>query len=543
MLLKSNAFQVTGLNFSEAVTWLDEELAKTKATEEERRTAQLLFEECFSRMEAAFSPAEDFSALLAVRRRWGDISLRLSAKGEAYNPLSGSNELPEEDGVDAYGFAILLSYKNRLGYSRKNGENIISVKVHEADGKQTGKVIAALVSGIAAGLLMKSCLGEAAVRWIDHMIFGSVQEMFMNALLMMVAPMVFFAVLSGITGISDAADVGRLGGKLVGFSLAKLLLTAVIGITAGVLMFPDASPELLATIPEGGAAAAEFSLRNMIVGIIPNSLLKPFLGGSILQVLFLACFIGVMINRAGDRAMPVKEAIEFLNRLCMDMIDVVVQFIPLLVFASMAHLMLSTGLDALLPLGEVLIGNIVGLALLFLVCAGFAALLGGLNPLPFLRKLAGFAPVPFALNSSNACLPQTISFCAEKFGVDRKLAMFALPVGIQFNMNSTGFYIAIVTVLMARTCGIALDEDTLLSMFVSLFIVSFTLPGCPGAVLIGLSTVFAAVGIPMGAVMLFLCIDPIVSMINTVGNVSSNITSTVLLSHSTGKGDASKTRP
>ncbi len=116
--------------------------------------------------------------------------------------------------------------------------------------------------------------------------------------------------------------------------------------------------------------------------------------------------------------------------------------------------------------------------------------------------------------------------------------MFTLPVGIQFNMNGTGFHIAIVTVLMARTCGIALDADTLLSMFVSLFIVSFTLPGCPGAVLIGLSTVFAAVGIPMGAVMLFLCIDPIVSMINTVGNVVSNITSTLILSHT--KGNAAE---
>jgi Na+/H+-dicarboxylate symporter len=75
-------------------------------------------------------------------------------------------------------------------------------------------------------------------------------------------------------------------------------------------------------------------------------------------------------------------------------------------------------------------------------------------------------------------------------------------------------------------------------MFVALFIVSFTLPGCPGAVLIGLSTVFAAVGIPLGAVMLFLCIDPIVSMINTVGNVTSNITSTIILGHKKENGDA-----
>ena len=520
-------FRATGENYGEAVKWLDGELAKTKATEEERLTAQLLFEECFTRMEGACASSEEFTAELCVRQRWGGVSFRLSSKGEAFNPLETVKRLRDDEPEEDVGLVLLLAYKDRVSYARKDGNNVIFVKVRAPGGKQTGMVFASLALGVLCGLSMKACLNEAAVRWIDAMIFGSMQEMFMNALLMMVAPMVFFAVLSGITGISDAEDVGRIGGKLVGVSLVKLLATTVIGIAAGVVFFPHASPELLASVPAGGTAA-EFSLRDTIVGVIPKSLLTPFVGGNILQVLFLACFFGVMINRAGDRALPAKEAIEFLNRLCMDMINVVVRFIPLLVFASMAHLMISTGLDALFPLGKVLLGAVAGLALVFLVCAAFAAAFGGASILPFLRQLAGFAPVPFALNSPNACLPQTIAFCAEKLGVNRKLAMFTLPVGIQFNMNSTGFYIAIVTVLMARTCGIALDADTLLSMFVSLFIVSFTLPGCPGAVLIGLSSVFAAVGIPMGAVTVFLCIDPVVSMISTTGNVMSNITSTLI---------------
>ncbi len=520
-------FRVSGINYGEAVEWLDGELSKTKATEEERLTAQLLFEECFTRMEESCADAETFSAELRVRRRWGDVSFRLSAKGEAFNPLKAMKKPQEDEEEEDFGLVILLSHKNNVSYARENGENIISVKVHEAGGKQTGKVFAALALGIVCGLLMKTCLNEALARWIDHMFFHAAQEMFMSALMMMVAPMVFFAVLSGITGISDTADVGRLGGKLVGVSLLKLLVTSVIGISAGALLFPNASPDLLSAIAEGGAPP-DFSLRDMLVGIIPRSLLKPFVDGGILQVLFLACFLGVLINRAGDRAMMAKEAIEFLNRLCMDMMGVIVQFIPLLVFVSMADLMLSTGLDALLPLGMILVGDAVGVALVFIACAAFAAAFGGASPVSFFKELVGFAPVPFAINSSNACLPQTIDFCEGKFGVNRKLAMFTLPVGIQFNMNSTGFYIAIVTVLMARTCGIALDAETLLSLFISLFIVSFTLPGCPGSALIGLSSVFAAVGVPMGAVTVFLCIDPIASMINTVGNVASNIASTLI---------------
>ena len=526
--MKSNTFHVTGETYGEAVRWLAEELSKTKTTPEERQTAELLFEECFSRMEEAASSAGNFSVALRLRRRWGDVSLILSAKGEAFNPLAGPKALAEADEEEAISLSILLAHKDKISYGRKNGENIVSIKVHEASGKQTGKVFAAIALGVLAGILMKSHLGEAAAQSVDHLFLSSAQTMFMNALSMMVAPMVFFAVLSGITSISDASDVGRLGGRLVGVSLAKLFATTALGIVAGLFLFRDGMPELLPMISAGGASAANFSLRDMVVGIVPNSLVTPFAGGSILQVLFLACLFGVMINRAGDRAMLAKELIEIMNRLCMDVLDVVVQFIPLVVFASMAKLMMSVGFDVLLSLGQVVLANVAGMLLVFLVCAVFAAVFGKISPVAFLKDAAGFAPIPFALNSSNACLPQALDFCEAKFGIRKKLAMFTLPVGIQFNMNGTGFYIILVSVLMARTVGIAFDADTLLSLLLSAFIVSFTLPGCPGASLIGLSSVFEAVGVPVGAVGLFLCIDPIISMLSTVSNVTSNIASTLI---------------
>lgn len=526
--MKSNTFHVTGETYGEAVRWLAEELSKTKTTPAERQTAELLFEECFSRMEEAASSAGDFSVALRLRRRWGDVSLILSAKGEAFNPLAGPKELAEADEEEVISLSILLAHKNQISYGRKNGENIVSIKVHEASGKQTVKVFAAIALGILAGILMKGHLGEAAAQSVDHLFLSSAQTMFMNALSMMVAPMVFFAVLSGLTSISDASDVGRLGGRLVGVSLAKLFATTALGIVAGLFLFHGGMPELLPMISAGGASAANFSLRDMVVGIVPNSLVTPFSGGSILQVLFLACLFGVMINRAGDRAMLAKELIEIMNRLCMDVLDVVVQFIPLVVFASMAKLMMSVGFDVLLSLGQVVLANVAGMLLVFLVCAAFAAVFGKMSPVAFLKDAVGFAPIPFALNSSNACLPQALDFCEAKFGIRKKLAMFTLPVGIQFNMNGTGFYIILVSVLMARTVGIAFDADTLLSLLLSAFIVSFTLPGCPGASLIGLSSVFEAVGVPVNAVAIFLCIDPVVSMVNTVGNVISNIASTLI---------------
>ncbi len=97
-------------------------------------------------------------------------------------------------------------------------------------------------------------------------------------------------------------------------------------------------------------------------------------------------------------------------------------------------------------------------------------------------------------------------------------------------MNNTGGYIAIVATIMVQTCGGALDMNTLLSLLLSAFIVSFTLPSVSGSGIIGLSSVFAAVGVPVGAVTLFLCLEPIEDMADTIGNVAANVTSTLNVS-------------
>ena len=510
-------------NFPDIADLVREELEKRKTPERAIDQASLLLEEIFFR--ALGMGAEEMR--IAIQNRWGNLTLRLSFDGEEKNPLADAADY-DADGMDAYRAMILKAYHSQLGYSRRNGENIVTVKVHETSAREVWLVLTAIVAGLSFGLLMKASLGGEVVHFIDHVICDSVEIMFMNALTMMITPMIFFAVLSGLTSITDTTVVGRLGGRLVGFSVAKLLVTTVLAIAAGSLLFPGGMPELLPMIP-AESAAEKFSLQDMIVGVVPSSLVAPFLKGNILQVLFLACFFGVMINRAGDRAAAAKEVIEFMNRLCVEVLEVIMRFSPLAVFAAMARLMLSAGLDVLFALGMVVLSDVLGAVLVLLVCAAFVAMFGGISPVAFIKKMVPFTPVSFAMHSASVGLPQTISFCVEKFGVSKKLSMFTLPVGIQLNMNNTGFFLTIVSVLMARTYGIALDMNTLLSLLLSSFLIAFTMPSSMGASLIGLATIFSVIGIPGEAALLFLCIDPVVDLIETVGNVASNIASTLIV--------------
>ena len=459
--------------FTETMGWLEQELSRAKISQKEILTAQLLLEETFLRLSKGAGNPADFSVTVTLHRRFGDISMRLESLGEQYNPLVEMTEVNEEK-EDAYGLAILKAHREEVGYSRKNGKNLVSIRIHKSASKDFRNTVIGIALGIVCGILLKETVSADALEQINVTLAGSALRMFMNALSMTIGPMIFISVIAGITHMSNATDVGRIGGKLIMLSLVK---------------FSDGLSGLAAAVPQQDMDVKPgLSLLDMITGIIPANLIQPFATGNVLQMLFLACFFGIIVNRAGERANVVKELIEFFNFFFMDVMNVVVKFIPLVVFCSMVQLMLTTGTDALLSLGIVLTANAFGMALIVLASGLFVTLAGKISPVPFLKKALTFAPIPFSLNSSNACIPMTLKLCAEKLGVDSRLAMFSIPVGLQFNMNGSSFYTAMIAVLMARSLGVGLNLNTLVTLTVSTFLVSVTMAGCPGSAIIGLST-------------------------------------------------------
>lgn len=416
-----NIVVLTNSTFTETMGWLEQELSKAKISQKEILTAQLLLEETFLRLSKGAGDPADFSVTVTLHRRFGDISMRLESLGEQYNPLVEMTEVNEEK-EDAYGLAILKAHREEVGYSRKNGKNLVSIRIHKSASKDFRNTVIGIVLGIVCGLLLKETVSADALEQINVTLAGSALRMFMNALSMTIGPMIFISVIAGITHMSNATDVGRIGGKLIMLSLVKLFVCTVLGVVFGLIFFSDG-----------------------------------------------------------------------------------------------------------LSLGIVLAANAFGMALIVLASGLFVTLAGKLSPVPFLKKALTFAPIPFSLNSSNACIPMTLKLCAEKLGVDSRLAMFSIPVGLQFNMNGSSFYTAMIAVLMARSLGVGLNLNTLVTLTVSTFLVSVTMAGCPGSAIIGLSTVFEAVGIPTAAVALFLPIDSPAGMFRTVGNVTSDVASTMML--------------
>ena len=526
--MASTKFILTDDSYSEEIDRLEAGLVAAKVPKEEINRAEMLLEEIFYSFEE--HEPDGCSATVIIQKRFGDVNLQLTVQGEGFNPIIENSEWTEDDGNYLRGM-ILKANREHLSYTRKNGNNIVTIRVHRAGGHPLRNTVLAIVLGLAVGFALKNMLDPSLVRDIDFLFVKTAQGMFMDALGMMAAPMIFSAIVLGITDMTDASDVGRIAGKFALLSCLMVGVSALISMVVGFALFPGDMSDMLAAIPKAanGGTAPAFSLRMMIAGIVPKNLVIPFTGQNILQTLVLAVFSGVIMNKMGAKAQVAKDIVDFLNKFATEVMNVIVRFIPLVVFLSMISLVCNANLKAILSLGKIIVGDFLFVPVFWCIVSVFILLWGKASPLPFVKKYAAFSSLPFSTNSSNATLPSTLKLATEKLGIAPKLALFTLPVGIQITSAGTCVEYILCTLMMARVYGIELTAGTLLTLIFTSMLMAAAQPPVPGSSIICMGAVFASIGVPIEAVSLVLCINPITDMFQTVTNVCCDTAATLVL--------------
>ena len=399
--------ELTMHNLSDTRQLLTTELEKTKATEKEIANAKLLLEETFIRLKTGMGNLPDFSVKVELKVRFGEVNLRMSARGEEYDPIVTLTEQSDNDD-DVYRLVILKAFRDKMSFVRKNGENIITIKVHETSSAQKQMIytIVALFLGIVCGFAMQFGLDAETLATINTEFISPVRRVFLNALQMMVAPVTFLAIISGITNMSDAVDIGKVGSKLVFTSVLMVALVTLCSLGVSFLVFNGDLSYLQSAIQTGGEQTASQygSLKDMIFDIVPDNLVDPLKGKKILQVLFLAIFFGIVLNRMGEKARGATETLDFLFKFTVGVLKIIVKAIPLIVFLSMASLLANTGIDSILTFSRLFVGLAVGVIFVWLVNGLTTLLVGKISPVKFIKKLIAYAPMPFTISSSGrAC--------------------------------------------------------------------------------------------------------------------------------------------
>ncbi|MPY21648.1 dicarboxylate/amino acid:cation symporter [Shewanella psychropiezotolerans] len=400
----------------------------------------------------------------------------------------------------------------------------------------TSKILIGMGSGILLGLLLRNLFPESTFidEYITEGFLHVIGTIFVSGLKMLVVPLVFISLVCGTCSLSDPSKLGRLGGKTIAF----YLFTTAIALSMAILIAIMVHPGNASLVSEGLTFNAKEapSLAEVIINIVPTNPLHAMSEGNMLQIILFAVIFGFAISHIGERGKRVAALFNDLNEVIMRVVTLIMQLAPYGVFALMAKLALTLGLETF---GSVVkyFFVVLGVLLLhgFVVYPTLLKVFSGLNPITFIRKMRDVQLFAFSTASSNATLPVTIETAEHRLGVDNKVASFTLPLGATINMDGTAIMQGVATVFIAQVYGVDLSITDYAMVVITATLASIGTAGVPGVGLIMLAMVLNQVGLPVEGIALIIGVDRLLDMVRTAVNVTGDTVATVVIAKSEGE--------
>lgn len=388
------------------------------------------------------------------------------------------------------------------------------------------KIFIGLCLGLIVGLLFKDVA----------LMLKPVGTLFINMIKMLIVPLVFATLVTGITSMEDLSKMRRIGIKTFSIYLITTAIAVAIGLAFGILFEPGSGVALSNTTAVAVKKAPP--LIDTLLALVPTNPIDSLTKGDILQIIVFAIFLGISINLAGEKGRPVAAFFESFSETMFKMTEIVISFAPIGVFGLMAWVSASYGVDVLLSLAKVIacvyIASMIHMAL---TMGGGIALFAKLNPITFFKGILSAQTVAFTTTSSSGTLPVTTSNTIHNLGVSKPIASFVLPLGATINMDGTAIYQGICVMFVAQAFGVDLTFANYLTIILTATLASIGTAGVPGAGLIMLSLVLTSVNLPLEGIAIIAGIDRILDMARTTVNVTGDAMTSVLIAKSEGELD------
>ncbi|MCI6926727.1 dicarboxylate/amino acid:cation symporter [Butyricicoccus porcorum] len=404
----------------------------------------------------------------------------------------------------------------------------------------TTKIFIALILGCLCGIIMHYFVPEGYVRdtIIVNGVFYVVGNGFLRLMKMLVVPLVFCSLICGSMAMGDTKSLGKVGIKTLLFYLLTTALAISVALGVANIINPGIGLDTSAIQAQETSVAESTGVADTLLNIIPENPVASLANGTMLQIIFFALFVGILLAKLGDRANLVSNFVSQCNDIMMEMTSAVMYVAPIGVFCLIAKTFSGIGFSAFVPLLKYMIGVLLALAIQCLVVyQGLLKITTGLNPLVFLKKFFPVMAFAFSTATSNATIPLSTETLDVKLGVSRKISSFTIPLGATINMDGTAIMQGVAVVFAAQAFGIDLSGADYLTVILTATLASVGTAGVPGVGLVTLSMVFASVGLPVEAIGLIMGIDRILDMTRTAVNITGDAVCTTIIAHQSGLVD------
>ncbi|MBN8511863.1 MAG: dicarboxylate/amino acid:cation symporter [Rickettsiales bacterium] len=360
---------------------------------------------------------------------------------------------------------------------------------------------------------------------------------FLRLIKMVIVPLLFFSLVSGITGMRDPNSIGRVARKSVLAYLGTTLLAVTFGLGVAFVMEPGKGIVLEMGKVSEKAGQADFDLLQFFIEIVPSNIFQAFTDSNVLQVVFFSIFTGVIINSMDSAADPIRNFIHSSAKIVLKMISWVVQMSPYAAFALTAWVIGTQGIEVLYTLGKLVQAIVLAFILQYAIYGLIIILFCGLSPIPFYRKSVEYQMIAMSTGSSKASLATTMQVCRSRLGVSESSTSFVLPLGASINMNGLSIKLGLSVIFFAQVMGVDLSASDYLIIILTGTLGSIGGAGIPGSFIIMLPILLTSIGLPIEGVALLVGVDRVLDLLSTTINITGDAAITLLIDSSEGTLD------
>ncbi len=387
------------------------------------------------------------------------------------------------------------------------------------------QVIFAIVAGILLGHFFPD-FGES---------LKPLGDAFIKMVKMIIAPVIFLTVVTGIAGMKNLGSVGRVTAKAMIYFLTFSTLALVIGLIVGNVIQPgdglniDPSTLHSAKVDEYAAKAHDSTITGFLMNIIPDTLISPFVSGQILQVLFVAVLFGLALAKSGDLGRPITDFLQQLTNPVFTLVGMLMKFAPIGAFGAMAFTIGAYGISSIGNL-MLLIATFYITALLFVILVlGAVARYNGFSIIDLVRYIKDELWLVLGTSSSEAALPSLMAKM-EKAGCEKSVVGLVIPTGYSFNLDGTNIYMTLAALFIAQACNIELTLTQQITILLVAMLSSKGAAGITGAGFITLAATLSVVpAVPVAGMALILGIDRFMSECRALTNLVGNACATIVV--------------
>ena len=404
--------------------------------------------------------------------------------------------------------------------------------------KLSNRILIALGAGLAFGVALNLTIAD--LPWVQTFMIDGVLtvvgEIFVRLLSMLVVPLVFVSLITGVSALSDPASLGRIGGKAVFLYMLTTGVAISLALIGALIVQPGVGASPVDHVAREISAQPGFG--QVLINMVPRNPVRAMADGDMLPVIIFAILIGLAVAMSGKPGERVGAFFSDFNVVIMRLVEFVMLMAPFGVFALIAVLGATTGISTFLGVLKyvilVLVMLIVHAVLTYSLLLKFTT---GLSPRAFFAKLRAVQAFAFSTASSGATIPVTLKTVEQRLGVGKSVASFTVPLGATINMDGTAIMQGVATIFIAQYFGVDLSFAQILMVVLMVIMASVGTAGVPGVGLVLLAGVLASVGLPAEGIALILGVDRVLDMTRTAVNVTGDCAVSLIVAYSEGEFD------